>query len=162
MHLFEITHEYRKLLARADDADGVLDESLEADLDAMSDMLTTKVEACVVVAAEMEAEEAAIKVHIDRLTARRKALGAGRERLDTYVVHNLAAAGIRQLKTDRFVVSLRASESVVVDDATALPAEFLRTKTTTEPDKTKIKAALQLGEKLSGASLVTRDSLQVR
>ena len=39
----------------------------------------------------------------------------------------------------------RRSQSVAIDDDSALPAEWLTVKTTTSPDKTAIKAALKAG-----------------
>lgn len=163
MHLYEITSDYRNLLARVDDEDGVLDETLEADLDAIAGDLATKTDACAVIMAELDADAAALKAEEQRLARRRKAVEANRERLANYVVRCLAGADIRKVQGARFTVSLRASESVVVDcDPTHLPEALRREKLVVEPDKAAIKAALKLGTAIAGCSIVTRDSLQVK
>lgn len=163
MRLFEISHDYRAVLDRVDDAEGVLDDTLEADLDAVHGAMEEKVAACVVVTRELDAEAAAIKAEEARLARRRKAIEANSERLLGYVGRCLTVAGTRKIATTVAVVSLRASESVAVDVAAeALPEAYRRTKTTVEPDKTALKEALKRGEAITGVSIVTRDSVQVR
>ena len=163
LKLFEISHDYRAVLDRVDDAEGVLDESLEADLDAVVGAMEEKVEACIVVLRELDAEAAAIKVEEQRLATRRKAREAGAERLRAYVGRCLTLAGTRKIATPTAVVSLRASSSVVVDVAPeALPEAYRRTKTTVDVDKVALKAAIERGETIEGVSIVTRDSVQVR
>jgi hypothetical protein len=163
MRLFEISHDYRTVLNRVDDAEGVLDDTLEADLDAIAGAMEEKVEAVVVVMRELDAEAAALKAEEQRLAARRKAREANAERLRAYTARCMGLAGTRKIATGLAVVSLRASTSVVVDCAPeALPAEYQRTKTTVDADKVALKKALEDGAAIQGVSLVTSDSLQVR
>jgi hypothetical protein len=49
----------------------------------------------------------------------------------------------------------------VLVDATELPEEFQRTKTTYSPDKTALKAALAQGQQIEGAQLVERRSWKI-
>lgn len=163
MRLFKISHDYRAVLDRVDDAEGVLDDTLEADLDAVQGALEEKVEAVVVVMRELDAEAAALKAEEQRLAMRRKAREANAERLRAYTARCLGMAGTRKIATPLAVVSLRATTSVDVACAPeSLPEAFRRTKVEVSADKTAIGAALKAGTEIAGCSLVTRDSLQVR
>jgi hypothetical protein len=51
---------------------------------------------------------------------------------------------------------------VVIAEDAAIPIEYLRTKTVTEPDKTALKAALQGSTVIPGVSLVAGFRLAIR
>lgn len=72
-----------------------------------------------------------------------------------------ALAG-QKFSTFKCAVSFRRSEAVQVDDINLLPAEMLRVKTTYEPDKTAIKAALKAGQEVQGCTLVQNLSTQIK
>ena len=59
-------------------------------------------------------------------------------------------------------MSLRRSEAVEISDPDAIPPEYLRVKTTKEPDKGAIKAAITEGLTVRGAVVVRRDSVTIR
>jgi len=55
----------------------------------------------------------------------------------------------------RFAITFKKNPpSVQIQKGAVVPADYMRTKTTTEPDKKKLKAALQDGKKFDGISLV--------
>lgn len=58
-------------------------------------------------------------------------------------------------------LSSRKSSAVVIDDEQALDPEWLTVKTTTQPDKAAIKAALKAGRQIAGAQLVSRRSWRI-
>lgn len=163
MRLYEISAAYRAVMEQVDEADGVVEGSLEKQLDALGGALVDKVEACGVVMTEQDAEAEALDREIKRLQARKRAVEGGRERLAEYVRRCLVEAGERKVKGPRLTVSLRASTSVQVTvEAAALPEGMRRTKSVVEPDKGAIKAALERGEAVEGCALVTRDSVVLR
>lgn len=51
--------------------------------------------------------------------------------------------------------------SVVVDDVNSLPAEFVRTKTTVEPDKNALKEAMKNGLEFDGVRLERKVALNI-
>jgi len=55
----------------------------------------------------------------------------------------------------------RKSQAVEIDDADALPSEWLSFTTTSKPDKTAIKEALKAGRQITGAQLVSRRSWRI-
>ena len=59
-------------------------------------------------------------------------------------------------------LSSRKTQAVVIDDEEALDSEWLSFTTTSKPDKSAIKAALQAGQCIPGAQLLSRRSWRIR
>jgi hypothetical protein len=55
----------------------------------------------------------------------------------------------------------RRSEAVAIDDPEALDPQWVVVKTTSQPDKTAIKAALKAGQQIPGAQLLSRRSWRI-
>ena len=135
-------------------------ETLKAERDA-------KREGCGLFIKNETAELNEINAEIERLTARAKVKENRIERVKKYVADDLAADITETNKnphfeTARVSLSLRSSESVNVIDKNAIPAEFMKTKTETTPDKTAIKKAIKAGAVVSGAELVKKNNLQIK
>ena len=56
----------------------------------------------------------------------------------------------------------RRSSVVVIEDETAIPNDYLRTKTTVSPDKTAIKQAIKVGTPVPGCSIEERKSWSIK
>lgn len=108
---------------------------------------------------DLAAESKAIKEQEAVLKARREACDAKADSLKRYL---LDALGGEKLKTGRVSVSYRKSTSTEIDDVDVVPEEFMRVKTTIEPDKTAIKEALSSGTEINGCRLVTKTSVVVK
>ena len=50
----------------------------------------------------------------------------------------------------------------MIDNESELPAEYIVTKITTVPDKTKIKNAIKAGQEVAGARLVEKRKIQIK
>jgi hypothetical protein len=161
-HLFDLAAEARALRERLTDLE--LDDQTIADtLEGETGELTTRATNIVAVAMELDASAAAIKEAEQRMAARRKAIEHRAERLRAFVRDAMSLASIKEIRCPYFVARLAENPpSVVVDRDDQVPAEFLRTKTTTEPDRVAIKAALQAGQDVPGARLVRTIGLRVR
>ena len=63
-----------------------------------------------------------------------------------------------------WTVSYRKSEAVEIEDATKIPAEFMRTPKMPEPapDKVALKAALKEGREVPGARIEERRTLNIK
>ena len=86
--------------------------------------------------------------------AKRKA-----DKLEEYVKNIL---GGEKFKSEQVEVTYRKSTKVEVVDQGEIPTDYLRVKTTIEPDKTAIKAALKAGEEITGAQLVETQSMTIK
>lgn len=100
----------------------------------------------------------AIKEEVDNLTARKKAYENKAESLKQYLYN---ALGGEKFKTSRLSISYRKSESVEVQDISAISAEFLKYA---EPavDKAAVKAAIKAGREIDGCVLVEKQNIQIR
>ncbi|WP_053453663.1 siphovirus Gp157 family protein [Exiguobacterium sp. BMC-KP] len=131
-------------------------------LEALDEALEGKVESVLHFRQHLLNEAAALKAEEQRLAERRKLREVKAKRLEEYVDECLNVADLKKLETTLYTVSYRKSTSVEITDAEALPVGFLRTKTTTDPDKTAISKALKAGEVIAGAQLVTKANLQIK
>ena len=137
----------------------------EIDEQAFSDTLEAmgaaeKLESCCQVIKELEADADKFAKEIDRLSAKKKAMTNGVERIRNNMLNFMQSIGSVKEETEHFKVSLRKSTSVEITDAESIPTEFLKVKT--EVNKTEIGKVLKAGEEVAGATLVTKESVQIR
>lgn len=99
------------------------------------------------------------KAEESNLAARRKVLEKKVEFLKRLLLDNMDG---QKFSTIKCAVSFRKSEAVQVDDVKLVPAEMLRIKTTYDPDKTAIKAAIKSGREIAGCKLVENTSVQIK
>jgi len=109
----------------------------------------------------LDADAKAIKEEEQNLATRRKRKEAKAEYLRTYISNFMASIEQTSFETPRVSLSFRKSTQVEVDDF-ELPAKWFKKKITKAPDKTAIKKALQNGEKIQGAKIVTKNNLQLK
>ena len=107
----------------------------------------------------LQADALAYKAEKDAFAARQKAAENKVESLKAYLVSALDG---QKFSTAKCAVSFRKPEAVQVDDVNSIPAEWIRTKTTIEPDKTAIKAAIKAGQEITGCKLVENTSVQIK
>ena len=93
------------------------------------------------------------------LQERAKALRAGVAKREEYIIRNMLAADIKAIPDALTPLTLRANPAaVVIEDESAIPFSFMRTPEpkppVPAPDKKAIKAAIEAGMEVPGASLV--------
>ena len=163
--LIEIVDRLTHLLATVDDADGEIDETLEADLDEAEAALDAKVAACLRYRDDLAALAAARKDRATSLLERSWQADAQAKRLHEYVRRTLVAAGLKKLEAGDYACTIAApSKSVVIEDeprfvewARDNRSDLLR-YTAPAPAKAEIAKALKGGEELPGCSLVDGES----
>ena len=83
------------------------------------------------------------------------------DRLLDYVKYSMEKHDIEKINTGLFVLSLRKSTAVIIEDESLIPAEFINVKTTTSIDKMSIAKRLKI-DTVPGAKLETRKNLQIK
>lgn len=167
MTLYEINGAIRETLDalyNSVDEDGCIEggaETLEA-LEALTEAREAKIEAIALYIKELDAETAAVKAEADKLSKRAKSTERKADRLREYLKANLLEAGERSFSTSRCKLSFRQSTVVELTEGVELPEKYTTVKTTVSPDKKAIKVALDAGEAIDGAQLVTKDNLQIK
>lgn len=107
---------------------------------------------------DLDAEAEAIKAEQLKLADRMAAAERKATKLRQYLTHFLDG---EKFKTPRLAISFRKSTQVCVDDATALPEDYLKYAEPTV-DKTKVKNALKDGVLLNGVRLIERKNIQIK
>lgn len=86
------------------------------------------------------------------------------DRMERLLIDVLTKLDPGQTRFDlpRYRISSRSSTSVEITDEDLIPEDMLRTKTTTSPDKTLIKQAIQSGQSIPGAQLKTNTNWTIK
>lgn len=96
---------------------------------------------------DMKAEE-------KRIATMRKTLESRIKIIENVFTYALSEMGDKEVITRYGIMKIRKNPpSVVIDDETKIPAKYTIQKIIITPDKTKIKKAIQNGEKVAGAHI---------
>ena len=160
MKLYQISDAIRQALDHIE-LDEETGEILSADeLHAVEAEAAEKIEATALYLRELDAEAKAAKEEADRMLARVKSMQKRSDYLKSMLLDALHATG--KVKTARVSVSIRTSKAIEVADGVTLPDAFVTVRTTTTPNKTALKEAIEAGADIEGVRLVERESVQIR
>ena len=135
----------------------VLDNLIQAKIDT----ITNGMETLCKIRARKEANIAVLKEEAKRMKDKADREEKSLERLEDYMLSMLKRSGEKKLSAGTFTVGTRTSTSVYV--APDFNDErFIRTTTTTAPDKVALKEALKAGETINGANLVEKENLAIK
>ena len=138
------------------------DDAVMVALAELTDDIQAKAGACVSVINRMQNHINAVKDEKKRLNDYQKRLETAQERLKSTVLIAMRKAEIKTILTDVGELKRRKTKPlVIVDDVTAVPAEYMETKIEQKPNKNKIYDALKKGEKVAGCRLQENESLGV-
>jgi len=156
MKLYELTEAYAEVLEL-----DLEEQDLSTVLDSLQGTVAEKAEGILMVMKTLEAEQDAYSKEQARLNELKSKAKKKADAMKDYLAYNLQQMDIKKLDTTLFKLSFRKSESVVVDDQTQLPEEYIKVKTTESPDKTALKKALKNGE-VKGCHIETKQNLQIK
>lgn len=161
MKLYEICNELNAVIEHGD-----LFVSVESGevftpdaLDALKLAKDEKVDNCLMVMRQYEADSVAIDTEIKRLTALKKTYQSRAEWLKGYVQDCLKG---EKFKSDKFNVSYRNTKAANIVDWTLIPAEYYKDRTDKDISKSKIMEVLKAGGSVPGAEIEERVSMVVK
>jgi len=102
-----------------------------------------------------------IDAEISRLAKRKNQIAKAVDSVENYMTYLLNTHADKKVKTDLFTFGFRKSKSVSIADENLIPDEYVIVKNTRSPDKTRIKAAIESGDVVTGASIVEKQNLQI-
>lgn len=111
---------------------------------------------------QLAADNTALDAEIDRLSNKKQSNTKSIERMKQALDSFMKACKKAKEKTALYTISYRKSKKVNIIDMSVIPAEFLKVKTETNPDKTKIKAAIIDGTPVPGCEVVENDNIQIK
>lgn len=162
--LYTLADEYLQDVAKLQDLD--LDPQTVADtLEGLSGDLETKATNVAMFVRNLESLADQIKQAEATMAARRKAIETRAEHVREYLLTNMVRTGISKIDSPWFKIALcNNPPSVVVDDPALIPARYMRQAEPPPPapDKKEIKAAIEFGENVPGARLVTKQRVTIK
>lgn len=161
--LYELSHELAAIMDAVEDNGGELTPELEAELDRVTGPIERKAEWIAKCVIEAESRAEARKAEADRLYKSARIASNAAEASRRYLMRCFAASRTERVETAVGVVAVRLNPpKVEIEPGTQLPAQLVRTKTTVEPDREAIKAAIKAGETIPGCSLVRTRKLVIQ
>jgi hypothetical protein len=158
--LWQIEQELEALLDSAATCPEELRPELEARIAEYVGAEVNKVDRVDAVLTSLDGVVENAKREIDRLRARQQSAQKASERLAGYVLRVLRERDGRPLKGRNVTFTARHSEALIIDDPSAVPAEWKRTTVTVDIPKDPIKKAIKAGENVPGAHIEQRENLQ--
>lgn len=164
MNIFDLSEQYVKFAAVAEDMElppeAVADtfEALDGEFDDKADNL-----ACII--KELTAAAKDIKEQEDALKARRRAKENAAERLKSLLSMSMQRIGRERIDTARNLITFRKSTGLRIedeDDFVQRHRDLCKVETVVTIPKKEITDRLKAGEEISGATLETRQNLQIK
>ena len=151
MNLFELNDNYRKVEALFDDGAEVSEQVLKDTLESIGEARDVTFDHVAFLIERNTAKTDFYAKKIKELQLAKKSAENAVTRLQAYMTQVMDDAGLKELHTENYVLKPRNYKaSVVVDDASAIPDQYMVTKTTVTPDKNAIFKALKAGEEVPG------------
>lgn len=151
MTLYELSAEYLSILELAEDPD-IPEEALADSLEALSMDIEDKADGYAKVIAQLNADAAALKAEIDRLTARKRTIERNVDRMKESLKTAMILTGKTKFKTELFSFNVQKNPVAVVIDEQYIeniPEEYLIPQDP-KVDKQKLKDDLKAGRDLEG------------
>ena len=162
LNIYQISNEYLELSQKLIESEGELTPELELELSINSEQLEQKGRGYGYVIKQFEDEELILKSEIERLTKMLKSRTTAKERIKTTLLNAMQLFSIEKIETPTLKISLRKSTSVDIPDVDLLDSWFKVEKVTISADKKEIKKAIEEGKNVIGATLVTKNNLQIK
>ncbi|MBC8534575.1 siphovirus Gp157 family protein [Yeguia hominis] len=159
MTLYEMTEAAQRLYELLQEEE--IDEDVVNDtLEAMD--VGSKLEDYCKLIRQFQSDAEALKSEEDKLHRKRERAEKTADRLSNNILRFLKSANREREKAGVFEVAVRKSEAVRILNLQQIPESYLRTKTTTEPDKARIKKALKSGAEITGAEIAINEKISIR
>lgn len=128
----------------------------------IQDDFSAKLSNCVKYLINQESKADALDTEIKRLQSLKKSYQNKADSMKNNIDTILRLQWIDKIETDIAKLSYRASEWVVVTDASLIPDDYKITKTETNISISLIKDAIKKGKEVPGAIIEQRQNLQIK
>ncbi len=163
--LYELTGKYNQLLELSEDIDPKL---FNDTMDSITDVINDKAVSYVKVMKDMDQKISEIQGQMEpfekeakRLQKRIDSITKNKNRLKGVLSDSMEETNTPKIKTAEFTIWIQNNQPALhIVDESKIPAYL--SKTTTVPDKTRIKQLLKEGKEIPGAELSAGSSLRIR
>ena len=151
MNIFELNENYRKVEALFDDGADVSEQALKDTLESIGEARDVMLDHLAFLVERNTAKTDFYAKKIKELQLAKKSAENAVNRCQAYMTSAMDDADLKELQTENHVLKPRNYKaSVVVDDASVIPDQYMVTKTTVTPDKNALFKALKAGEEVPG------------
>lgn len=158
MNLYEMSDQARTLYQLLEEDE--IDENIYFDtLESIG--ANEKLESYIYVQKQFEANLQSFKKEKERIEKRMKTCQNNIERMKSAIMEFMTSARLKKVQAGTFTLSLRSYESVNITDENQIPEEFLIPQPP-KINKAEIKKYLKLGDVISGAEIIQKDSVTAR
>lgn len=164
-NLIQVTDQIRDLLYRIDEIEERGEKVPTELMDLVNQLVNTqadKIDASVSFYRYCENQIEWLKEEKNKIDSLIKRSERAMERLEYVARVAMQASQLDSLEGKLNTIKTRKSSYVQVIDQAELPNDFLRIKTTIEPDKEKIKSELMQGRDVPGAVLAVREKAEFK
>lgn len=151
-----------------DAINGILYGDEEIDIEALDNLMQAKqqtlergLESLCKIRARKEADIAALVAESKRMKEKAEKEARALDRLEQYIMNMFKRSGEKKFTAGTWTIGTRMSNSVWVSPDFNV-AEYMRTTTTSVPDKMAIRDALNAGTKIEGAYMVEKENLSIK
>lgn len=164
MKLYQISDEYRNLMAQIEEADGEISDEQKLLLDSLTEQGEQKIESIAMLIRELDAEAEALETESVRMANKSKAIENRVAWLKDYVKAEMRSMGTTGVDGKLLKIRIQNNPpSVNVVDETVLPESYIKVKEVRSIDRRAIlddyKAS---GECPSGCEITVGTSLRIR
>lgn len=164
MTIYELTDEYRQLLAWAEEEE--LDEQTLADtLEGLEGEIEVKADGYAKIITQLNADASGVKAEIDRLTLHLRSLEGNAKRMKNVLQYAMTAINKKKFKTQLFSFGIQKNPPKLVidkDSTDHAPADYIIIQAPIW-NKEKLKEDLKAGKDVDGiAHLEQGESLRIR
>jgi hypothetical protein len=162
--LYILANEYKAIEQKLNDSD-VDEQTVKDTLEGLSGELETKGVNVAYVIRNMESSAEQIKQAEKAMADRRKALESRAEQLKRYLKDNMERTGITKIECPHFSIAIKHNPpAVVIDDAAAIPGDYMVTPPAPPPapDKKLIAQAIKDGVDVPGCRLVSGTRIDIK
>jgi hypothetical protein len=161
--LYSLSQEYLAAYETLCSLEDMPEEAIKDTLQGLEGQIEHKAVNIAAIIKNFESDSEAIKTLEANLSIRRKALEKRTERLKDYLLNNLNAVGIKKVFSTQLEIRIQKNPAkVIIDSDKDLHANYIKVKEIREPDKLKIKEAIESGEEIKGVRLEQSDRLVIK
>ena len=163
MNLYDIDATIRQLIETQVDEEGVLLPEAFAQIEALCQDRTERIDFLLSRYKELLAEQEALKAEYSKLQKRAKTKEQNADRIKRYLATVFQHEGgvLEKFENSRHKTSWRRSESLVVDSTRDIPARFLIPQVP-KVDTLGLKLYMKEGKKVPGVHIEEKQNLQIK
>ena len=164
LSLYQLSGDYLAVANKLADSD-MPPEVIADTLEGLAGDLEEKCTNVALFVRNLEATAESIKAAEKQMAERRKVIEAKAESVRRYLKDNMQRTGITKIESPYFALTLKKNPpSVVIDDPTAIPADYLVTPPAPPPapDKKLIAQAIKDGFEVPGCRLEQGERLEIK